>query len=226
MKTKPLLAYLAILAVSLLTSGILVTRSICTDTTVILILNYLCKFLTLVIGLTGLGLAISAAARRQGAPAAAALAVSTGGYALVQVIAAICTAADYIEYDFDVTLWIMLGAALANTLLQLALYAAVFLFAYLLILRRRREYAAPKLFARRNPYTHANLISVSLLFIYQLAELIHETVAFVEDYAPNIYPTEIATIIFDFVFLAVTMAFGYVLLYAVELFCHERISQA
>ncbi len=217
--------YLGIMALSLLTAGLLVTVSICPDTTVIFILNYLCKLLTLLIGLAGLGLAFFAAARREFSSVAAALAVSTAGYAIPQIVGAVCTAVAYMEYDFWLTLGIMLGSALANTLLQLLLFAAVFLFAYLLILRRSHaNEAAPALRSLRNPYTRANLLATALLFAYQLAELISDTVLFIQDYAPNIYPAEIATMIFDFVFLTVTMILGFVVLYAVELFAHERIS--
>ena len=218
--------YLAILAIALLTGGLLVVRSISENTAVILLLNYLCKLLTLLIGILGLGLAFFAAARRAHSSAAAALAVSTAGYAIPQTVGAVCTAIAYMEYDFGVTLGIMLGTAFANTLLQLGLYVAVFFFAYLLILRRGEVTSAPLLFSRRDPYTGVNLLAVSVLFVYQLAGQIYETVIFVLDYAPNIYPSEIATMVFDFVFLVITMILSFVVLYAVELFAHERIPQA
>ncbi len=214
--------YLLITAATLLTSGLLAWRTLSTNVTVILVLNYLAKLLVLLIGLSGLGLAYPPARKREWRSVIASFAVTAGAYLFIQAVAAVCTAFAYIEYGFDVTLAIELGTAFTNTLFQLLLHVTVFLFVFLIVFLKRTTDEEPLLFSLRPPLSRANLLSVGVLFLFQLAELIADTVVFIMDYYPNIYPNEIITMIFDFVFLILSMMIGYVALYAIELLLTEE----
>ncbi len=211
--------YIAVGAATLLASGLLLWRTFSANTAVIFFLNYFTKLLVLMIGLAGLGLAYTALAARRKSGIGLAFLVSTGGYLFMQIVAAFCTALAYMDYDFDVTLAVAIGSAFTNTLFQLLLHATVFLFVFLLVFFRKEMPHSPLLFGWRNRYARANLLSVGVLFIFQLAELIADTVNFILAYAPNIYPGEIASMVFEFVFLILSMLLGYVALYAVELIC-------
>ncbi len=222
--------YLLMLGVSMINGGLLLVWSNLTVSDgftefIALLLSYLCPLLTLLVGLFSLGGALYAIARHAYKPAWLILLVGGGCELLVQVIAALRNSLLYHQngYDLASSLLSLLLSALINSLLSLALHATATFGGWFFFLHGKDTYrGTPKLLSKTDTLCHASLLAVGLLFLYRLALQIIDTVNYVAKYTPNIGGDEIAMIVFDYVFLLVSIVLGYAVTNAVQLSLHDR----
>lgn len=188
----------------------------------VLLLKYLCSFLTLFVIFAGFGAAEYYLAYGHGRAAAGAMGIALGAYFVSLLIAAFLSAHPYAAYGGDV--WaaqfaLQLGTALLNILLFALLCYAVLLLVYLLFFRnRRRPDLALRTFSHRDPLCRAGIVTAALVLVYQLVGQIIDTLSFVEEYWPNIYQNEIVSIVVDYLLLVGSVFLGYLIRHVVQLF--------
>ena len=207
-----------LLAVAVLNSGLMLISTFIENIKVIWFLFYLCKILSLFVEVAGLGAAILYLAKKQTANTALVLLTAAGCNGIPLVAAAIRESFVYADIDIGGALIAYIAAAFANILISLLVHTAALLFIWVIFFRREKEPLKPQpQFRARTVLQRANLTGLFVLAAYQLFGLVPDTVSFIVDYWPNIYPNEIGSIIFDFVFLFASLALGYLFMYLIQL---------
>ena len=208
--------FFAMLAAALLSCGLLFLRGVTENVVVLYVLFYALSLLSLFIGHAGLGGAFYEISRGHGRGAVRLILLSAACGALPLLAAAVRTALPYREYaDFSLVLWAQIGSALANTLISALIYSVILLLAWLAVFRRTGKFDPPCLFGKKL-FPLANLTATLVFLVYRLLLQIPQTVQFVREYWPNVYPGEILSIVFDYVFILFSLALGYGLLFLVE----------
>lgn len=208
--------FFVMLAAALLSCGLLFLRGVTENAVVLYVLFYALSLLSLFIGHVGLGGAFYEIARGRGRYAIFFILLSAACGALPLLAAAVRTALPYREYaDFALVLWAQIGSALANALVSALIYGFILLLAWFAFFRRTGESGSPCLFGK-SPFPLANLTATLVFLVYRLLLQIPQTVQFVREYWPNVYPGEILSIVLDYVFILLSLALGYGLLFLVE----------
>ncbi len=205
------------IAATVLNAVALIITSLISHALIIEVLYYLCKMLSLFCETVGLGIAIFHLAGKEMGGVYRALALTEGCTAITRLTAAVLDSLIYMEIDFAGALGTMLVSALLNILISLAVHVAVLLFVWLLFFRRQPACVSPcPRFRPQNALGYANVAAIFVLLAYQLFGLVPETVGFILDYYPNIYPSEIDHMVFDFAFTFISLFLGYVLLFLAQ----------
>lgn len=207
---------------ALVAAALVVAVSFVTDGTVYLVLQYACSLVSLFIGFAGLGAGFYYLAYGKAKDARLSVWIAGGATFLTQLAAAIVGTLPYAgaeSYDFNGALIAQLTSAVLNVLLTLALHFAILFFAWLLFFRGKRPDWPVRFFFPRDPLTRANLLTAAVILIYQLIGQIGKTMAFLDTYWPNIYPNERAMLIFEYVFLLMSILLGYTIAHMTQLFC-------
>lgn len=208
----------ALLAVAALNSGLMLISTFTENVHLIQLLYYLCKILSLFVEVAGLGAAILYLAKKQMGNTALILLTAAGCNGIPLLAAAIRESFVYVDIDIEGALIAYIAAALANILISLLVHTAALLFIWVIFFRRIEKPIKPQpQFRARTVLQRANLTGLFVLGAYQLFGLVPDTVSFIVDYWPNIYPNEVASMIFDFVFLFASLALGYVFMYLIQL---------
>lgn len=178
------------------------------------VLYYLCRLLSLFVEAAGIGGALLYLARGQLKTAVQFLFVGAGASGLTLLIAAIREAFEYIDIDLVGALGAHIGAAIVNFLIVLLLDTTILLFVWIIFLRKPTgAYAVLK---------PASLTVMAILTVYQLFSMVPDTVTFITSYYPNIYPVEIFSMIFDYVFLFASAVLGYMIIRITQAYLTEE----
>ncbi len=209
---------IALLIIAVLNGGLMLISTFIENLAAIQILFYLCKILSLFVEVAGLGAALLYLAKQHVGNTARILLIAAGCNGIPLVMAAVRESFAYIEIDIEGALIAYIAAAFMNILISLLVHTAALLFVWVILFRRTGEPIDPQpQFLVRGVLQRANLMGLFVLAAYQLFGLVPETVSFIRDYWPNIYPNEIAAMIFDYVFLFASLALGYVFMYLIQL---------
>ena len=181
---------------------------------VVSILYYLCRLLSLFVEAAGIGGALLYLSRRQLKAAVQFLLVGAGASGLTLLIAAVREAFEYIEIDLAGALGAHIGAAIVNFLIVLLLDTTILLFVWIIFLRKPTYTAAV--------LKPASLTVMAILTAYQLLSMVPDSVTFITSYYPNIYPVEIFSMIFDYVFLFASAILGYMIIRITHAFLSEE----
>ena len=208
----------ALLAVAILNGALMLISTFTENLYLIQVLYYLCKILSLFVEVAGLGSAILYLSKKQTGNAALMLLIAAGCNGIPLLAAAIRESFVYADIDLEGALIAYIAAAIANVLIALLVHTASLLFIWVIFFRRTGEPIKPQpRFRARTVLQRANLTGLFVLGAYQLFGLVPDTVSFIVDHWPNIYPNEVASMIFDYVFLFASLALGYVFMYLVQL---------
>ena len=208
----------ALVAVATFNSGLMLISTFIENANVIWFLFYLCKILSLFVEVAGLGAAILYLAQKQTGNSALVLLIAAGCNGIPLLAAAIRESFVYVDIDIGGALIAYIAAAFANILISLLVHTAALLFIWAIFFRREKEPLKPQpQFRARTILQRANLTGLAVLGAYQLFGLVPDTVVFIVDYWPNIYPNEVASMVFDFVFLFASLALGYLFMYLIQL---------
>lgn len=199
---------LVLLLLGALSGALSVARYLFPVGTFSLIVYYLCQLLTLFIGFLGLGAGFFFLAHRAYRTAARYPALAGAGLFLSLLIAGVTESFNYIDYGFGDALVIQIGAAIINTGIYMLLYYAILLIAYLLFFRNvPKKHGAIAFFHGR--IAAAGALMAGILLLTKLPGEIADTLDFVDVYWPNIASSEIAMMVFDYIFLALSLFLGY-----------------
>ena len=216
--------FLALLAGALLDMGLLLLSFHTQSGTVYLILSYAAQLCSLFIIFAGFGAAFYHILFRRARSGYGCIALAALCYALPIALAAFQQIRPYLPTAYAVEAWRRYGlSAGLNILLYTAfLFAAVGL-CQLLFLRRGRPDMPVRLFSLRDPLCRTQGFAALLALALKLCLQIPETVAIVEDLG-RLYADEVAAIVFDYVFLFVSVLLGYLIEYMVTLmFLYEDV---
>ena len=218
---SPLLYLLIILLGMAVLNGVLMAvYAEMTSTTVTMVLYYACSLLSLFTTMIGMGAALFYLSRMMSGLSCCILLLTAGASLLPMLAAAVRTALDYPEYFTDVLVTEILSA-FGNTILMLGIYLLLLLLCWLLFFRNRPPVGAPKLMPKQNRLALSNLIVVLVMFVYQIVAETAETVNFLSTYWPNVYRNEIASIVFSYVYIVLSLILGYLIQYITQAFLHE-----
>lgn len=220
-KTSPLNFLVpALFGLALLNSLLLILRAALENVTATLILYYACSLLSLFVTMVGMGAAMFYLSKMMCSAACRMLLITEGASLLPLLVAAVRTAFAYPDYFTD-ALVIECLSAFGNTLLMLAIHLFLLLLCWLLFFKRQSTPPLPQLSPKKSRLALANLTVVAVLFVYQVIAETIETVDFLTTYWPNVYRNEIGTIIFSYLYILVSLALGYFLLYITEALLQE-----
>ena len=177
------------------------------------VLYYFCRLLSLFIEAAGIGGAIFYLSERKAKTGTRFLLTATGASGLTLLIAAVCEAFVYVEYDFVGALGAYIGAAILNYLIVLLLDLSILFFVWIIFFRRQE--ISPSV------YKPCGIAVMVILTVYQLFSMVPDTVSFISDYYPNIYPVEIFSIVLDYVFLLASSFLGYMMIRVTQLYLTE-----
>lgn len=195
-----------------------------TAATAILVLSYACSLLSLFATMVGLGAALFYLSRKQAGMACRMVWLTEGVTLLPLLVAAVRTAIDY-PADLATALTIEILSALGNTLLMAALHFLLLLLCWALFFRKGSAIGTPRLSPVRNRLGLASLTVVGALFLYQAVAETVEAVNFISTYWPNVYRNEIASIVFTYVYLVVTLFLGYAIQYGAQTYLHHAYEE-
>lgn len=218
--SRPKFLLPALFALALLNSLLVILRAELENTTVILILYYACSLLSLFVTMIGTGAALFYLSKAMKQAACCTLLITNGVSLFPLLTAAVRTAFLY-PTDFTEALVIECLSAVGNTLLMLAIHLLLLLVCWLLFFKRQSTPPLPRLSPKKSRLALANLTVVATLFLYQVIAETIETVDFLTTYWPNVYRNEIGTMVFSYIYIFVSLALGYFLLYIIEALLHE-----
>ena len=109
-----------------------------------------------------------------------------------------------LEYDFFTVFFLYEGTALLNLLIAVLIDAAVLLLLWLLFFWKRPL-----------PVRYANITATLCLLLIKLAGLLPDTIGRFVSSAPNL-PPYLGSIIFDYVFLLISLGLAYLLLCVIQ----------
>lgn len=211
---------LAMLAAAVLNSLLLVSRTWLTTTAAVTVIYYACSLLSLFVTMVGMGSALFYLSRKSVGHACCLLWLAGAATLLPLLCAAILSSLSYPDYFADILVWELLSA-IGSAALTTGTYFLLLLLCWLCFFRRASAQAkAPRLSLRRNRLGQANLLIAGLLFLYQAVTETVETVDFLSTYWPNVYRNEIASIIFAYVFILLSLLLGYLIQYGTQVLLH------
>jgi hypothetical protein len=221
-KSSSPILYLAftLLGMAVLNSALLILRAAMTSTTIIMVLYYACSLLSLFMTMIGIGAALFYVSRMMAGVGCRILLLTEGASLIPMLAAAVRTAFDYPDYFTDALVTEILSA-LGNTILMLGIHLLLLLLCWLLFFRNRQPVDMPQLLPKRNRLALSNLLVVAVLFLYQIIAETVETVNFLSTYWPNVYRNEIASIVFSYVYILLSLVLGYVIQYITQAFLCE-----
>ena len=111
-----------------------------------------------------------------------------------------------LEYDFFAVFFLYEGTALLNLLIAVLIDMGILLLLWLLFFWKHTL-----------PARHANATTVLCLLVIKLAGLLPDTIGRFVSSAPNL-PPYLGSIIFDYVFLLLSLGLGYLLLSVIQAF--------
>ncbi len=209
---------LILLSSDLLAAILAVLRFSVMSDTIGLVLYYLCSVLTLFPQFAALGGAFFLLGRGDVRRSCLLLLAAAGGLFLSLLITGVRESLLYWDFDFVSALLTQIGAALANTILYAALHFAVLAVVYLLFFRGEPVSREQPAFFGRGTLPRAGLIAALATLIVKLFSLVPDTIDFFTVYWPNIYDNEIVMIVFDYIFLVLSLFLGYLVAGAAEIY--------
>lgn len=221
-KSSSPILYLAftLLGMAVLNSALLILRAAMTSTTIIMVLYYACSLLSLFMTMIGIGAALFYVSRMMAGVGCRILLLTEGASLIPMLTAAVRTAFDYPDYFTDALVTEILSA-LGNTILMLGIHLLLLLLCWLLFFKNKPPVGRPQLLPKRNRLALSNLLVVAVLFLYQIIAETVETVNFLSTYWPNVYRNEIASIVFSYVYILLSLVLGYVIQYITQAFLCE-----
>ncbi len=114
-----------------------------------------------------------------------------------------------VEYDFFSVFFLYEGTALLNLLIAVLIDLGILFLLFLLFFWKHTL-----------PARHANATAILCLLIIKLADLLPDTIGRFVSSAPNL-PPYLGSIIFDYVFLLLSLGLGYLLLCVIQAFLSD-----
>ena len=219
----PLFAVL--LAMAVLNGALVLVRAEMTSTTAILVLYYACSLLSLFGTMIFLGAALFYLSRQMAGISCRILLLGEVISLIPLLAAAVRTAFDYPDYFTD-TLVTEILMALGNTILMMGIHLALLLLSHLLYFRKAPAFGMPRISLRHTRQGLANFTVVSVLFVYQIVAETITTVDFVTTYWPNVYRNEIASIVFSYIYIVISLLLGYFIQYLTQAFLYEAYQES
>ena len=195
---------LIMLGAAILNGALVLICAAFPTTVVVSVLYYLCRLLSLFVEAAGIGGALLYLSQKNLKQGCLFLLAGAGASGLTLLIAAVREAFEFIEIDLAGALGAHIGAAIVNFLIVLLLDTSILLFIWIIFLRKE-PLATWQL---KIP----SVTVMAILTAYQLLSMVPDTVTFIRDYYPNIYLVEIASMIFDYIFLLISAFLGYMII--------------
>lgn len=209
--------FLALFAGALLDMGLLILADNTTSATVYLILYSAAQLCSLFVMFAGFGAMFYRVLYRRARDGYGGMAFTALCCALPTLLAAFLEIRPYLSTAYAAEAWRRYGlSAGLNILLYTAFLFAVAGLCHLFFLRRGRPDLPVRFFSLRDPLCRAQGAAALCVLALKLCMQIPDTIAFVEEYG-RLYADEVAAIVFDYVFLLVSVLLGYLIEYMVVL---------
>ncbi len=181
------------------------------------VVYYVCRLLSLFVLMAGAGAALFYLSKLRGCDACLLLAWTEAASFIPQIVAVIYTALDYPNDLATAITFEMLGA-IGNALVMAALHYILLFLGYLLLFHRFGAQTQPPRFLH-DRMSLASLIFIGPLWLYQLIMQTIEVVDFFNNWQ-YIYPSEVGMIIFEYIFVSLSIFLGYLLHYITQSLLH------
>ena len=177
-----------------------------------MILYYVVQLLDCLLLFFGVGVTVTVMSRRGFKTGMLPLAVMIAFKALSSLISTFLS-------DTTVLWYIKLLSVLSQALLYAAMYIGLSALLYFFFLSGTRN-VLPALWGIKNPFFLSNLITAIIFFLYRTAIQIYDTIVFIEEdlfgIPELISPNEVASIVFDYVFILLSIIAAYFLMWYTE----------
>ncbi|MBQ8351216.1 MAG: hypothetical protein IJY20_04120 [Clostridia bacterium] len=221
-----LLLTLILLGMALLNVILSALSTIIKDSVAVLMISFACELLSLFVTVIGFGAALFYLSRAESGLACRLLLLANVISMVPLLYAAVQTAIDNPDLFAD-ALIIGILSAIGNTILMLGFHLLLLLICWLLFFRNKAPQTdAPRLLPRQNRLALSNLIVIGVMFIYQIIGVTIDAVDFISEYWPTVYPNEIASIVFDYIFVVASLLLGYLIQHITQALLYEADTQA